>query len=870
MTRGVGRRGQAGWWAAGAAVWTLGCVASAAPPRSTVGRAASPPAVTFEHDVRPILKTYCFDCHGSEETLRGKLDVRLKRFLLRGGQAGPAIVPGRPADSLLLKRLRTGAMPPTEKKVPPEQIAVVERWIASGAAGLRQEPEKLPAGMDISPEDRAYWFYQPLRRPVPGAFRPADRVRTPIDAFVLARLREKGIAFAPDADRLTLLRRSAFDLTGLPPQPGDVADFLADGRPDAYERMVDRLLASPHYGERWGRHWLDVAGYADSDGNGNDDTPRPHAYRYRDYVIRALNADRPLDQFVTEQLAGDELVPRPWKNLTPEQLDTLAATGFLRMAVDATAGGETEPAANQVVTDTVKIVSSSLVGLTVGCAQCHDHKYDPISHEDYYRFRAIFEPALSPARWKRPNERLLSLYTDADRARAAEVDAAVQKLQAAFNEKQAAKVAEAFEKELLKHPEDQRERLRAAMLTPAGKRTPEQKQIAASNPSLNISPGVLYQYDPKAAEELNKEQATINARRAQRPPEQFVSILTEDPDVAPATHLFYRGDYRQPKQAVSPGDLTIAAPEGGRLDIPADDPKLPTTGRRLAWARTLTSGRHPLFNRVMANRIWLHHFGRGIVDTPGDFGKLGLRPSHADLLDWLAEELPRRRWSLKQMHRLIMTSTVYRQSAVVAAPVRAVDADGALYSRYPVRRLDAESLRDRILTTVGRLDRTQFGPPIAVAEDIVGQVEVANDTPRRSIYLQTRRTRPVSFLTAFDAPVMTVNCDRRQPTTGAPQALMLMNSDFILKQAGYFAERLRKETPGDLPQQVSRAWQLAYTRLVRHDELEAALRFVRSQQDRQLSAAGAQKPDDLAKAELAALTHLCQQLLSSNEFLYAD
>ncbi|MBM3458461.1 MAG: DUF1549 domain-containing protein [Armatimonadetes bacterium] len=685
--------------------------------------------------------------------------------------------------------------------------------------------------------------------------------------MVLARLRARGLSFSPEADRLTLIRRVALDLTGLPPRPAEIEEFLADTRADAYERMVDRMLASPHYGERWGRHWLDLAGYADSDGNGNEDTVRPYAYKYRDYVIRSLNADKPLDQFVIEQLAGDELTPAPWKNLKPDQIEKLTATGFLRMAVDATgSGGDTEAAANQVVTDTLKIVSSGLLGLSVGCAQCHDHKYDPIPQEDYFRLRAVFEPALNPAHWRRPGQRLVSLYTDAERARAAEVETAVAKLQAAFNEKQARMVDAAFEKELLKHPEAMREAFRVARKTPADKRTTEHKKLFDSNPSLNITPGVLYQYEPKAAEELTRDQSAINTKRAEKPVEEFLAILSEEGPV-PATHLHYRGDYRQPKQPVSPGDLTIAWGDGARREIPADDPQRPTTGRRLAWAQALTRGDHRLFNRVLANRIWLHHFGRGIVDTPGDFGKLGVQPTHPELLDWLALELPQQGWSLKKIHRLLLTSTVYRQTS---ARQGTQDTEAALYSRFPLRRLDAETLRDRVLEATGRLDRTPFGPPLGVSEDLVGQVVVTNDIPRRSIYLQVRRTRPVSFLSTFDAPIMTVNCEKRQSTTSAPQSLMLMNSDFLLKQAGHFAERLRKEAPGDLTQQLARAWQIAYQRLIRPDELEVALRFVRGHQERHRAAVPADKPEPPEKADLAALTHLCQQLLSSNEFLYAD
>ncbi|HEY3964707.1 MAG TPA: DUF1549 and DUF1553 domain-containing protein, partial [Planctomycetaceae bacterium] len=617
---------------------------------------------------------------------------------------------------------------------------------------------------------------------------------------------------------LTLIRRVAFDLTGLPPSPEEVNAFVQDAAADAYEKMVDRYLQSPHYGERWARHWLDVAGYADSEGNGNEDTTRPYAYKFRDYVIRSFNADKPFDQFIIEQLAGDELVPPPWNNLPPAQIEKLIATGFVRMGVDGTAtgGGDQALAANQVVADTLKIVGSSLLGLTVGCAQCHDHKYDPVPQADYFRLRAVFEPALDPAHWRRPVQRLVSLYTDADRAKAGAVDAEAQVLQTEYNAKQSKYVAAALDKELEKHPEDLRGTLRDAYNTPADKRTDEQKKLLADRPSVNINPGVLYQYNQAAADELKKDQEKINAKRAEKPVEDFVSVTNEIAGTLPVTQLFYRGDYRTPKQPIAPGDMTIAAPDGRRVDIADKDPSLSTSGRRLAWARHLMNGKHPLVGRVLVNRIWLHHFGRAFVETAGDFGTLGTRPTHPELLDWLADEFASRNWSLKQIHRLIMTSAVYRQSSTVGqvsnlpdstdprrVDPRRIDSDDSLYWHFPLRRLEAEVLRDRMLAASGRLDRTQFGPAIPVEEDFAGQVVVKGDNPRRSVYLQVRRTKPMSFLTTFDAPVMTVNCERRSSSTGAMQSLMLMNNEQVLKEASLLAQRVRTQTPIDYQQELA-------------------------------------------------------------------
>ncbi|MFM7150151.1 MAG: DUF1549 domain-containing protein, partial [Gemmataceae bacterium] len=566
--------------------------------------------LSFERDIRPIFKAYCLDCHGGTDKAKGKLDLRLKRFAVRGGSTGTALVPGQPEKSYLLERMRSGEMPPGEKKVPAAQIAVVERWIAGGATTLRDEPASLPPGIDITPEERAYWFYQPLKRPVVPPTGPGEPIRSAVDAFILAKLREKNLGFNPEADRLTLIRRVSLDLTGLLPGADEIWTYTSDPSPNAYEKMVDRYLASPAYGERWGRHWLDAAGYADSDGDGTTDTPRPYAWKYRDWVIRALNADKPFDRFLLEQLAGDELVPQPWNNLRAEQIDLLTATGYLRMAPDGTSSGGGDLETQQVVADTLKIVGSSLLGLTVGCAQCHDHRYDPIPQADYFRLRAVFEPVLNPTNWRRPSQRLVSLYTDADRTKSAAIETEVGKLQQAYNIKEQEYLKKAFNKVLETFPADQRDKLRAAFTVPAEKRTPEQTKLVASNPKLNISPGVLYQYDEPASKELAAMQAKIAARRAEKPVEDFIAVSNEIPGQIPTTKIFHRGDYRQPTAPVNPGDLTIAAPDGHRKEIPAKEPTLSTSGRRLAFARHLASGSHPLLNRVLANRVWLHLFGR--------------------------------------------------------------------------------------------------------------------------------------------------------------------------------------------------------------------------------------------------------------------
>lgn len=858
---------------------SLGCALVVGWAITSAAQAEEGPS--FEKDVRPILKEYCLDCHGGSEKVGGKLDLRLARFAVKGGRTGPAIEPGKPKESLLIERIIEGEMPPGEKKLSAEKVAVIEKWIANGAKTLRDEPESLPDGIDITPEERAYWFFQPLQTHEVPEFTAEQRVRTPIDAIILARLKEHDLGFNPEADKLTLIRRASLDLTGLPPTPEEVVNFLNDESPNAYEKLIDRLLASPAYGERWGRHWLDVIGYADSEGDGSTDTPRGYAWKYRDYVIRSLNADKPINQFIVEQLAGDELAGPKTGDWTPEQIELLTATGFLRTGPDNTIKGNGPEEKEQAITDTIQIVSAGLLGLSVACAQCHDHRYDPIPQVDYYRLRAVFEPGMNPAQWRKPNQRLISLYTEEDRKKAAEVNAEVAKMNEEFNKKQAKFIDAAFEEVLKTFPEEERAELREAFKTPEGQRTPEQKQLVAKNPKLNITPGVLYQYNVKASDELKADREKINAKAAEKPVEDFVSVFNEPGGKQPETKLFYRGDYRDPRQVIPPGDLTIAAPDGQRLDIPDNDPNIPTSGRRLAWAKHLTNGEHPLFGRVLMNRLWLYHFGRGIVDTPGEFGILGDRPSHPELLDWLATELPRQGWSLKQMHKLVMTSTVYRQSSERRAEHDSVDSANRLFGRYPVRRLEAEVLRDRMLATAGRLDSRHFGSPVPVTKDPTGQAITPNDQPRRSVYLQVRRSEPIAFLSAFDSPTGELNCNRRYESTSASQSLMLMNSEFVTGLARDLAVRVIAETkptepatamagtaavslrPTDCQSPAERAWQLAFQRPATDEERLLAERFLNTQIDR-FRKTGVRFP------ELTALTNLCQQLLSANEFLYVD
>jgi len=873
-------------------IWTIPPVLLAVCSISTAG--AGQPAdekLTFERHIRPIFKAHCFDCHGSNGEPKSGLDLRLRRLMLAGGESGPAITPGDPEASPLFERIQAGEMPPDGKKLKAEEIAIIGKWITSGAATARPEPEDVAPGPVITAEEREFWSFQKLNRPAVPAFNETDRVRTPIDAFLIASMRSRGLKFSPDADKRTLLRRASLDLAGVPPSPQEIAEFMADEAPGAYERLIDRLLASPRYGQRWGRHWLDVAGYADSEGYAAADQIRSHAHPYRDYVIRAFNHDKPFDQFVQEQLAGDEMIAPPYKNLSPEAIEKLTATGYLRMAADGTGAGGVDVAlaSNQVMADTIKIVSTSLLGLTVGCAQCHDHRYDPILQTDYYQLRAVFEPAYDWKKWRNPVSRRISLYTAEQRARASEIETEARELTTERNAKQKTFIEVALEKELAKLEEGLRETARAAFNTPGDKRTDEQKQLLSKHPNLNITGGNLYQYNAKAADEIKGYTARINAIRARKPVEEFIRPLTEVPGQIPETFVMHRGDHQQPTDKVAPAALTISAPPGERLDIPQNDESLPSTGRRLAYARWLTSGSHPLFNRVIVNRVWMHHFGGGIVETPADFGVLGEKPSHPELLDWLATEFPRYGWSMKQLHRLMMLSTAYRQSSLRDPQMAAIDPDNVYYWRKSVRRLDAEALRDSVLAASGALNEEMFGAPIPVREDEVGQVVVGVDKKgssnrpgdivpmggqehRRSVFIQVRRSRPLALLRSFDAPVMETNCGSRTSSTVATQALMLMNSGFMLDQAGRFAHRLRAETREELREQIAHGWLLAFARPATDEELEQSLAFINSQIEHQKSQHANKPKKDKGQPdfELQALASYCQTLLNSNEFLYVD
>lgn len=857
-------------------------------------------SLTFEKDVRPLLKAHCTLCHGEGEETEAGVDLRLRRFMDAPLDSGAQLlVPGRPEASELVAIIERGEMPKKGHPVPEAELEIIRQWIAQGAKTARPEPESLDDGILITEEERSHWSFQPVKRP---AVPEVEGAVNPIDAFLLVAMQEEGLDFAPETDRATLLRRVTLNLTGLPPTPAEVDAFLADDSEEAYERVVERLLASRAYGERWARHWLDVAGYADSNGYTEVDSARPHAWRYRDYVVRSLNEDKPWDQFLREQIAGDEIAGATHTEFQaavndPERLDPLIATAFLRMAPDGTGdrNDDANLARNQVIAEQLKIVGSSLLGLSMACAQCHDHRHDPISQEDYYRLRAIFEPAYDWQSWRTPAQRQYSLYTPEDYAKAAEIEKAAAVIDAEARAMSKKFLDEIFEVEILKLPEAEREPYRQARATADKDRTEEQKTLIKKYPSA-LALYSLNLYDQKKQDLVNAKSKEAADLRATKPTQHYVMALTEVKGRVPESQLFRRGDHEQPSKPVTPGELTV-------LSTPKVAPFQPaetsggSSGRRLAYANWLTSGEHPLTARVLVNRFWMHHMGRGLVNTPGDFGHAGERPTHPELLDWLADEFVRGGWKLKPLHRAIVTSRAYRQESTAPASLNA-DPENRHYSRYQLRRLEAEAFRDSVLATSGTLIDRSFGPPSTIARDPAGRIVVGIDKGtittakvepggeqdfRRSLYVEARRSKPVTVLDTFDSPVMEPHCEKRSQTTVAPQSLLLMNDTFILENARRLADRLHAEAPDDEASRIRQAWRLLFGQDPSESDTARALAYLK-EQSAGLAAYHAANPvptpptkdgktvDQPPPPDPAreALASLCQVLYSSNRFLYVE
>ncbi len=676
--------------------------------------------------------------------------------------------------------------------------------IASATFLLAAASSIAPLGKYTAAEHRE-WSFQPRLHPaVPSFSDPADKAfaKTAVDAFVLARMKKEGLAPAPEADRATLIRRVTFDLTGLPPTPKEVDAFVKDRSAKAWEKVVDRLLASEHYGEHWGQHWLDVVRYSDTDGY-EYDTHRPDAWRYRDYVIRAFNNDKPYDLFIQQQVAGDEIAPKQCAQAAhgplcaSEEDEMLIAAGFNRLGPVRKNAGNQQVASsrNEQLTEMTNIVGAAILGVTLGCSRCHDHKFDPFRQSDYYRMQGFFAAAQP---------------YDLIQASAEE--------QKAWQEK-----AAPIQKEMMA----------------------VRKEIAAHKDGSGVT-------------ELQKK---LDDLEDEMPP-ALPSIFTVRDDFSNRTeiHVLARGDYQ------NKGDRVAMRVPG--IFLPPDTPELPenTPKPRVELAKWLTSPDNPLTARVMVNRIWQYHFGRGIVGTPNDFGRMGEAPTNPELLDYLANEFVASGWSVKHMQKLILMSNTYRQSSHAAKAALDKDPDGRYVERFPRQRLEAEEIRDAMLAVAGDLNWKAGGAPVMVPIDksLVdalykpSQWQPSKDTAeydRRSVYLIAKRNLELPFMQVFDAPDMQVSCPRREVSTHAPQALEMLNGDLANQQAAIFAARLRKEAGRSHRRQIELAYKLAAGRAPKPAEMQAALKFL-----------AAKTPDEESRArEQFALA-----MFNLNAFLYVN
>ncbi|MDP6553483.1 MAG: PSD1 and planctomycete cytochrome C domain-containing protein [Pirellulaceae bacterium] len=783
-----------------------------------------------QHDILPLLLLRCGVCHGTRKQESG-LDVRSLASLLKGGKSGPAVVAGKSDESLLVKRIRAQEMPPRRKLVSASvkpmsepELRRLTAWITAGmpTADARLDQADHPAEVMADDEARSFWSFQPPRAVTPPRTGDEHLTRTPVDAFVLRQLEQRQMSFSPEADRVTLIRRVYFDLLGLPPTPEEVAEFVADSDPLAFERLVDCLLASPRYGVRWGRHWLDVAGYADSEGAQNEDRVRPNMWRYRDYVIQAFNADKPYDYFLQQQLAGDELAdyanaPR----ITPTLYDNLVATGFMRTVSDRTFAGITNfvPDRLEVIAEEIQVLGSAVLGLTLHCARCHSHKFDPLPQHDYYRLAATLKDALDEHDWIQPEARVLTYVTTDERLR-----------WQSHNQQLDTEIATVKEQMASEADDEKRKALESSIKRIEGRRLPEPK----------------------------------------------IRALWSRGEPSP-TYVLRRGNYLTPGRPVEPGVPSVLVSKETPFEITTPAHGANTTGRRLALARWITRPKHPLTARVMVNRIWKHHFGQGLVTTLDNFGKMGAAPSHPDLLDWLAREFVRQDWSIKSLHRLVLTSRTYRQSSLVSQQGSHLDPDGRWLSRMPMRRMEGEVLRDSLLLIADQLDETPFGPPDAVEAQGDGRVISTRGSQgwRRSMFVLQRRTKIPTILENFDFPQMGPNCVHRDESIVAPQALHLLNDAMVYELAEQFAERVLRGTKSTPCSTIELAYQIALSRSPTEQERDVAEITLRELEDRWRhdsidNTDSSTKSPEARSPEEQALVTFCHALMNSAAFLYID
>jgi hypothetical protein len=716
------------------------------------------------------------------------------------------------------------------------------------------------AAETFTQRQRDFWSFQRVKPQTPPPVKHADWSHNPIDQFIAAKLEAKGIAPAPPAEKVTLLRRATFDLIGLPPTPDEVDAFLADQSPDAFDKVVDRLLASPQYGERWGRHWLDLARFAESEGFKADE-PRPNAWRYRDYVIRSFNQDKPYDRFVQEQISGDEM----W----PDSPEARLATGFHRSYPDESNARNLWQRRQEILDDITDTTGAVFLGLTYGCARCHNHKFDPILQADYYRLQAFFANTAAA-------DHIVMLPPDQIaeyRRKRAEWEEKTKDIRAQM----AALLAPAKHTESMDYFDKYPPEIQAMILKPAAQQNPLERYMwAKSKPYLDIPDDQAYkqlrgaqktQYDA-----LKTELAKFDSINPGELPEGMgIADLSR---TSPETHVLAVGVYDHPKEEVQPGFLTLISPGPAKI-LPPDG--VESTGRRTALAKWLTDPANPLVARVMVNRIWQHHFGVGIVGSPSDYGIMGDRPTHPELLDWLAAEFVKRGWSVKAMHRLIMTSAAYRQSSEYRPDAAKIDPGDRLLWAFRRQRLESEVIRDSSLAVAGLLNLKAGGPSVfpELPEGMISprggwKVSTPEDRNRRSVYIFVKRNSRYPMMEAFDMPDTHESCPRREITTTALQALTMVNDRVSLDWARAFAGRaLASKDP------VSSAFRMAYSRPPDGWEKDTAATFLEKQKHVIAARPSADKlalpasmPEGMDPAAAAAFVDFCQMLLNSNEFVY--
>lgn len=790
---------------------------------------ASIQKIDFRRDIYPLLKQSCFTCHSGPTPKSGyRLDVRA--VILGKSTGKPLAVAGHSADSRLIHLisglLEEEVMPPPRsgKRLSPEQVGLLRAWIDQGVSW---DEQLLP-----SPPEEKHWAFQPIQRPLLPVPRNASWSRTPVDAFVAAEHEKRGLTPAPEASRERLLRRLSLDLTGLPPTATEIESFLSDTAADACDRLVERLLDSPHYGERWGRHWLDVARYAESEGYENNHL-RPYAWRYRDYVVRSFNEDKPFDWFIRQQVAGDELLPYSDENLI--------ATGFLAAARYSSNEEDKALQRNDVLVDMTNATTSAILGLTFSCAQCHDHKFDPITQQDYYRFQGFFvKGQMNNLLLKDP-----TLWQNYEAAKPAAFEPAVQL------------------RDLLL------DQARTRLMQQAGKKRSHEAKTRFKTEEIEMA---LSGDDKQLYDALKRKIAALEKQLPDKP--QTIGFYSPATSPTAVNTLPLKANYPLP---YSPEELKKTKPcllirgdvhqRGPELEVgwpkvlgPMSTDQVERRPR-MVLADWLTEPSQPLTARVWVNRIWQHHFGRGLCSTPGDLGTRGAKPTHPALLDYLAAELMGNRWSTKHVHRLIVRSATYRQAAQENTANARIDPDNQYLWHWTPRRLEAEIIRDIVLAVSGELDRTMGGPGLPLSERTPWRNEVPHENEkvlRRSLYLEQRRNESPPVQDLFDGPTANESCASRHVSTVPLQPLFLLNSAFMRNRARAFATEVDKQAGKEPQRQVDLAFRLALGRLPDESERRIALTLFTS------------PGEGLTTSEQSALVRFCHLLFNLNEFVYQE